>query len=301
MQHNGNGSGNGSGTGGGAGGGGGNNGNGNGGKGSGGNGATGGQAEVTALLQGAAASGTLSAQTSSWLTGHLGKVVVAGAAGAAMEDIVATDVTLMTLLIDASSSIEARGLEQAVRDGQGMLVDSVQGSKQRDSILMALWTFNHELDVLHSYLQVSDAVRLDAKSYRGTGSTRLYDAWCDALASNVAYAQRLRDSGTSTRSIVVVITDGEDTGSSRTAADCAKLSKDLLASEQFVLGFVGVGKEVDFRAVARSMGVPEGGIAVQAQATPSALRKVFQMVSQSAIRASQARIQPGGATGFFGP
>ena len=47
--------------------------------------------------------------------------------------------------------------------------------------------------------------------------------------------------------------------------------------------------------------MPDGCIAVQAQATPSAIRKVFRMVSQSAIRASQGRVAPGPNAGFFTP
>lgn len=257
--------------------------------------------EVAGLLAGATASGVLSAQSSSLITGNLGKMVIAGAAGKALEDIVASDVTLITVLIDASSSIHDRGLEQAVRDGQNHLIDAFAGAKQKDAILMALWTFSSNLDVLHSYLPVTDAVRLEPKNYRGNGSTRLYDTWCDALAANVAYAQRLRDGGTPCRSVVVVITDGEDVGSKRTSQDCARLSRDLLASEQFVLAFVGVGKDVDFQGVAKSMGVPDGCVLVQRDATASTLRKAFALVSQSAIRASQGKIQPGPAAGFFAP
>jgi uncharacterized protein YegL len=257
--------------------------------------------DVAGLLAGAVANGTLSAQSSSLITGNLGKVVIAGAAGKALEDIVASDVTLITVLIDASSSIKDRRLEQAVRDGQNHLIDAFAGAKQKDAILMALWTFSSNLDVLHSYLPVTDAVRLDPNNYRGNGSTRLYDTWCDALAANVAYAQRLRDGGTPCRSVVVVITDGEDVGSKRTSGDCARLSSDLLASEQFVLAFVGVGKDVDFHGVAWSMGVPDGCVLVQRDATATTLRKAFQLVSQSAIRASQGKIQPGAAAGFFTP
>lgn len=255
--------------------------------------------DVNALLDGAVDAGTLSEGSRSMLTGHLGELVIAGAAGTAMEDIVATDVTLITFLIDASSSIPARNLEQAVREGQNQMLDALAGSKERDNLLIAQWTFNHQLDVLHSYVPVDQAARLDARNYQGTGGTALYDTWCDGLASNVAYAQRLRESGTPCRSLAVVLTDGEDTGSQRrSVGDCARLSKDLLASEQFVLAFVGVGDDVDFEQVARQMGVPDGSIAVQKDATPSALRKLFQMVSRSAIRASQSRIAPGGV-GFF--
>ncbi len=253
------------------------------------------------LFASASAAGTISAQTSALLGGYLGAVVIAGAAGIGLEDIVAADVLLVTVLIDASSSIASRGLEQAVRDGQNLLVDAFAESKEKDAILMALWTFNDDLRVHHSYVPVDDARRLDPSCYAGIGGTRLYDTWCDALASNVAYAQRLRDGGTPCRSVVVVITDGEDCGSKRSARDCAKISKDLLASEQFLLAFVGVGGDVDFREVAKRMGLPDASIAVQKDATPATLRQLFRMVSQSAIRASRANVSPGNAAGFFGP
>jgi uncharacterized protein YegL len=253
---------------------------------------------VEELIAAAVADGVLSPQA---ITGNLGSVVVAGAAGKALEDITASDVTLITLLVDASGSIHDRRLEAAVREGQNGLVDAFAGAKERDAVLMALWTFNADAKVVHGYLPVDEAVRLDAKSYRAEGSTRLYDTWCDALAANVAYAQRLRDGGTPCRSVVVVVTDGEDVSSRRTAGDCARLSADLLASEQFTLAFVGVGTDVDFEQVAAAMGVPKGCVLVQRDATPSALRQAFMMVSRSAIRASQGRIAPGANAGFFTP
>jgi uncharacterized protein YegL len=256
---------------------------------------------VEGRIQGAVEDGVLSPESASLLSGHLGPVVVAGAAGYDVENLTASDVTLVTLLVDQSSSIAGRDLEDAVRGGQSMLVDSMAASREREGILVALWTFDDAHRALHSYVPVEQATRLDRTNYRSTGSTALYDTWCDALASNVAYAQQLRDAGTLCRSVVVVVTDGEDTSSKRTAGECARLSKDLLASEQFVLAFVGVGPDANFRAVARSMGIPDGSILEEKATTTSALRSVFQMVSQSTIRASQGRIQPGPSVGFFGP
>jgi hypothetical protein len=256
---------------------------------------------ASAAFASAVAKGVLSSASSALITGNLGPLVLAGAAGKALEDLTATDVTLITVLIDASSSIADRGLEQAIRDGQNSLIDAFGGAKERDSMLLALWTFATDMDVLHSYVPVEDATRLDAKNYRAQGATRLYDTWCDALAANVAYAQRLRDGGTPTRSVVVVLTDGEDVSSKRGAGDCARLSKDLLASELFTLAFVGVGTAVDFEAVARAMGVPPGCVLVQKDATAAGLRRTFQLVSRSAIRASQGRVQPGVNAGFFSP
>jgi hypothetical protein len=256
---------------------------------------------VALLLGNAAQAGTITAQTQTMLSGSLDAVVVAGAAGMDVENIVATDVTLVTVLIDSSTSIHTASLEQAIREGQNALVDAFKGSRENDSVLLALWTFSDEIRVVHSYVAIDDATRLDANNYAGVGGTHLYDTWCDALAANVAYAQRLRTSGTPCKSVVVVITDGEDTGSRRRARDCARISQDLLASEQFVLAFVGVGSEAAFAPIAKQMGIPSGCVAVQPQATPSALRAVFRMVSQSAIRASRGLVAPGAGAGFFGP
>jgi hypothetical protein len=257
--------------------------------------------EANALLSSATAKGVLSPTTSSLITGNLGNLVLTGAAGKDLEDITASDVTLVTVLIDASSSIADRGLEKAVREGQNALLDAFSGARDRDAVLLACWTFSGTMDVVHSYVSVADATRLDTKNYRAIGSTALYDTWCDALAANVTYAQRLRDGGTPTRSVVVVVTDGEDVGSKRTAADCARLSRDLLASELFTLALVGVGSDVNFEHVARSMGIPPACILWERDATPAGLRRAFQLVSRSAVRASQGKIAPGAAAGFFVP
>lgn len=258
------------------------------------------RAQVGQALSSAQASGLLSQQLSAQLSGNLGDVVIAGASGVDADSIMATDVTLVTILLDASSSIGYGKLEQAVRDGHNELLESFAGSREKDSVLVALWTFADDAEVVHAYLPIGDATRLDQKNYRAGGCTRLYDTWCDALTANLAYAERLRDNGTPVRSIVVVITDGMDNRSSKKQYECKQLSDSLLKSEQFILAFVGVGAD-DFQGVAKRMGIPSGCIEVQTSVTPSGLRQVFQMVSRSAIRASQGLISPGAQAGFFRP
>ncbi|MFO0678561.1 MAG: vWA domain-containing protein [Polyangiaceae bacterium] len=264
---------------------------------------------ISSLIDDVVRGGTLRTDTSRLVGAHpggdlggdLGTVVVAGAAGADVESIAATDVTLVTLLVDASSSIHDAGLEQAVRDGQNEILAAFERSRQKDELLVALWTFSDETNVVHSYVPVDEATRFDAGNYRAHGGTRLYDVWCDALVANLAYAERLRQSGTPCRSIVVVVTDGDDCGSRRKVAACKAISEDLLASERFVLAFVGVGDPKSFERVARDMGVPSGSVAVLSKATPSALRDMFRLVSRSLIRASQGAVVPGANAGFFRP
>ena len=212
--------------------------------------------EATSLFTSATTKGVISPQTSSLITGNLGNLVLAGAAGKDLEDITASDVTLVTVLIDSSSSIADRGLEKAVREGQNALLDAFAGAKDQDAVLLACWTFSGTMDVIHSYVPVPDATRLDTRNYRASGSTALYDAWCSALAANVAYAQRLRDGGTPTRSVVVVVTDGEDVGSKRTTAECARLSRDHNDSNVLCIGERVVGSGLGWDIVAAWVAAP---------------------------------------------
>lgn len=256
--------------------------------------------DLSTLFARAQAQGTLSVGSTTLISGDLGAMVIAGAAGMDAEDIQASEVTLITLVLDASTSIHDRNLEQAVCEGEKQMLDAFAGSKEKDAVLVALWTFHSDAIVHHGYVPVDDATRLvPGKDYVTEGCTHLYDTFLDSCAANVAYAQRLRDAGTPVRSLVVVVTDGEDVGSKRPARACKRLAEDLLKSEQFILAFVGVGDDCDFKATAKSMGFPDGCVLVQKDATPSGLRRAFQMVSKSAIRASQGRIAPGANAGFF--
>jgi|GEM_PF-675851 len=255
------------------------------------------QIDLDTLFDGAVSSGMVSQDVMSTIGGSLGSFVVAGAAGKALEDLEAAEVTLVTLMVDVSSSIFGNRLDKAVCDAQNLLLDHLQNSPQADELMIALWLFDDVQSVVHAYLPVEDATRLDKKNYVGGGATSLYDTWLDGLMANVAYAQQLRDGGTPCRSLAVVITDGEDTTSRRSAADCDTLSRDLLASERFTLAFVGVGNVVDFRKVAASMGLPDDCVAVDTDPTPESLKRLLRQVSMAAIQLSTGSVSAG--QGFF--
>lgn len=244
----------------------------------------------------AVADGLMSQPTKDLMCVSLDDAVLAGCAGVNPDDIEATEVTLVSLLIDDSGSMA--GLEDAVIAGQRAMLEAFAKSKQKDSFLVGMWALNRT-DPYHSYVKVDDAVRLDRRNYQPNGCTPLCDRWCEILSANVVYAGQLRANGTVVRSIVVVITDSYDNASQKfDIADCAKIAKDLLSSEQFILAMVGVGQETDFRAMAKKMAIPDGAVMI-AQATASDMRHAFHLVSQSVIRASQAVVSPSKAQNQF--
>jgi hypothetical protein len=231
--------------------------------------------------------------------------VLAGINGMDVEEIQATDVTLVTMIIDDSGSIRFSGLTDSVREGQNQMIGAIEKSKQKDNILIAQWKLGSEPELIQSYLPIDQSIRLDHSNYNPQSGTALYDTWMTVAAANVAYAQKLKASGRPVKSIIVIITDGRDEGSARfSASDCARINKDLLMSEQFIIAFVGVAdnthNETLFRMVAEEMGFPDGSV-LTADATPSEMRKVFNVVSQSAIRASQKAVTPGAQNSFFNP
>ncbi|NQT49741.1 VWA domain-containing protein [Candidatus Kuenenbacteria bacterium] len=251
---------------------------------------------VKSVFADAVDEGTLSLPSKDLLCVSLDDNVLAGCDGIDLDDIEATEVTLVSILIDDSGSMS--GLEDAVIDGQNEMLEALTESKQKDSFLIGMWALNKSAPY-HSYVPVDDALRLDHSSYVLTGMTPLCDRWCEVLAANVAYAQQLRASGTAVRSIAVMITDsGENDSRKHTEADCRLLAVDLLNSEQFVLAMVGLGQYYDFNGMAKDLGIPEGSVLVAGK-TKSEIRKVFQLVSQSVIRASQATVDPSTAQNTF--
>lgn len=254
---------------------------------------------IETLFGQAADDGILGPESQNILMQNLDESVIAGAAGKRAEEVDATEVTLVTVVIDDSGSIAAKRLVDAVREGQNALVRALSGSKQQDSILIAQWKLGHTAELIHSYVPVTDAVMLDQRNYNPASGTALYDVWMAALASNIAYAQTLAATGTQVTSVALVITDGHDEASRQyRALDCTLLAGDLLASESFHLAFIGVGEARMFRTVAEEMGFAKDTI-LTASATETEIRKAINFASQSIIRASQGLIRPGANSGFF--
>jgi len=259
--------------------------------------------ELKNILKDAAEAGLISQKALAII--DVNDTVLAGMTGMDIDEIQATEVILMTFIYDDSGSIRFAKLAEPVRQGQNAMIDSIINSKQKDNIMIAQWKLGSDAELVHSYIPADQAVKLDRNNYDPQSGTALYDTWIEALAANVAYAQKLRATGTPVKNIVAIITDGMDERSRKyRIEDCKKINTDLLLSEQFILAFVGVGNdagdETRFRMIAEDMGFPDGAV-LTAEATASEMRKVFNVISQSAIRASQKAVSATAQNSFFNP
>ena len=224
------------------------------------------------------------------LVDNLNAVALAGCGGLDVDAINTDDVTLVAVVLDASSSMS--GLRQAVVDGYSTMLDAFQGAHTADSILVSAWSFDTDVRLHHSYIAAPTAPRLTTTDYTPDGGTALYSALMHVMTGMVAYGQMLRDSGLRTRGIVIVFSDGDDNSSAITAQQVRTVSAGLLAQEIYTLAYAGFGS--DLRHIADAVGFPD---VITTASSASDLRRIFRQVSASVIRTSQNRV--GVSNSFF--
>lgn len=243
---------------------------------------------VSALFQAAAQDGVLSKASMQVLEVPDVGAQIQGALGMPADQFTASEVILVTVMVDDSGSIRfIQGNAQAVRDGHNLIIDSLVGSKQKDAVLMHTRFLNGF--VLFPYSPLDQAARLDSHNYDPNKGTPLYDESVVLLGTVLAKAQEFADNGVVARTVTMVITDGADEHSRRnTAFDVAKVAADMLKQETHIIAAMGIddGGRTDFRQVFRDMGIRDEWVLTSGN-TPSEIRRAFQVFSQSAVRASQ--------------
>lgn len=235
------------------------------------------------LLRDAHDTGALSAASLAALdVVDVGAQIQAGL-GIRVDDVAASEVVLVTMMPDDSSSIACAGNTAAVRDGHNLVLDAMAASKQSGEVLAHTRYLNGT--VLFPYGALDQAVRMSPHNYDPSLGTPLYDQAMVLLGTVLAKSQALSAAGIAVRTVTLVISDGADCGSKRCrATDVRTLARELLAQENHILAAMGISDgATDFRKVFGEMGIPPQWILTPA-GTPSEIRRAFQMFSQSAMR-----------------
>lgn len=220
--------------------------------------------------------------------------------GIAVDDVPASEVFLLTLLVDDSGSIHSAHNEGLVIDGYNAILSALQASKQEGGILVHTRYLNGK--VLCAYTPVGQARPLDKHSYQANGGTPLYDESVAILGTVVAKTQEFTAAGVPSRSVTVIVTDGADCGSRRYDARGVKaIVSDMLKCESHIVAAVGLSDgTTSFRRVFHEMGIDDRWILTPGS-SPSEIRAAFRVISQTAIRTSQGGGQFGRvAAGGFG-
>lgn len=209
------------------------------------------------------------------------------ALGIVVDDVQASEVVLVTQLLDDSGSIRFSGKAQAVRDGYNVVIREVlQNSKQHDSILAHTRYINGH--ILYPYTPIQDAVLLDSSNYDPMGATPLYDETVALLGTVFVKTQEFKENAVPARTITLIVTDGADEHSVKSDADTVRrIVEDMLKTEMHIIAAMGIDNGyTDFKKIFREMGIRDEWILLPS-GDPREIRKAFQLFSRSAVRASQ--------------
>lgn len=248
--------------------------------------------QVTVSLSKAASSGIISPQSMSVIEAELDDIALGGCSG--IDEVDSEEVTLVAVLVDASDSMHMYQGE-VIRSYNELFLEPLKKAKTADSILVSAWSFSADGDkqnnvrLIHGYTPVPQCPKLSAANYQIGGMTPLNDAVMNAVTGLISYGQTLRDNGTRTKSIVVVLSDGQENASSVTKKSVKTLTADVLKSEEFVLSLVFFGDEQEGNRAAEDIGFPVHH-RLTSQLDGAGIRRVFGAVSASVIATSQSKV-----------
>ncbi len=243
---------------------------------------------INSLFASASSSGVITPEAAQVLAiPDLGAQMQAGL-GVGAANVLATEVVLVSVLLDDSGSIRARGNEDAVRMGANAVRDALKESKQAAAILMLIRYLNGT--ILYQYGEIARVPTLDTGNFNANGVTPLYDQTVVLLGSVIAKKAEFADNGVPCRTATLIVTDGRDehSVSCRNAPYKVKAVIDSLSSETDIVAAMGIDDGVTpFRSIFRDMGIQDKWI-LTPKSSPSEIRKAFNAFSQSAVRFSQA-------------
>jgi hypothetical protein len=244
----------------------------------------------------------------------LGAQIQAGL-GVSIDDVQASEAILVLFVLDDSSSIRSAGNAQAVRDGMNIILQALADTKQNEMIYIYCIQLNRGVlfpftplvvkdpaDPTGKKFKLDERLKLTAQNYNPSGSTPLFDTATIAFGTAIGKVQEFANAGVASRSITIILTDGENYGGRKVQPeDVRPVVDDLNAKEvHLVIGFGIEDGHTDFADVFGRMGIPNGrdkhgrpdtnapNWVLTVKSDPSAIRAKCYMVSQSAVRASQA-------------
>lgn len=210
-----------------------------------------------------------------------------------LSDLGATEYTLVTLVVDESSSVENFRTEMvnAIKE----VVNACRYSPRADNLMIRLVTFSNSLTEIHGFklLANCNAADYDGLLTKG-GMTALFDASVNSIDATSAYGKTLVDSDFSTNAIVIVITDGADNQSSNGMDSVGNSLKKAMANETLEsLVSILIGVNVTDAGVAQALNElkTRAGFTQYVElkdASAKTLAKLAQFVSKSISSQSTA-------------
>ncbi len=181
-------------------------------------------------------------------------------------------------VVDVSPSISSyvQHLNHAFSD----FVSTMQKSHVADKLLVSVVEFSDKVSVRTGFQPIAQLQSIDFTP-QGSG-TALYDATLKGLENAVAYRKNLESSGVMAKTLLFVITDGEDNSSKVLAKKVKAEMQAVISNEKnafsFVSVFFWVGNSNSFEKAQKDMGIQH---LAQVGLSGDEIKKMIGFISQS--------------------
>lgn len=184
----------------------------------------------------------------------------------------------VVFIIDKSGSVSA--YNDDLNNILNEFLHELQKSHVSDRVLASVIEFNQDIDVKSAFHPIVDVKDFNVKPY---GMTNLYGAVLAGLENAVAYKDEQANNGLTSKTLVFVITDGEDNcgvNPDLVKNKIAEIYKDEMNSFSFSVIMFGLGNEADFDKARENMGIKPQMLA-KLGTTAKELRKMVGFISSS--------------------
>jgi uncharacterized protein YegL len=216
-----------------------------------------------------------------------------GFSGTRIEDLDASEYTLVTLVFDRSGS--TADYRPEMKKAVDKVVEACQKSPRADNLMLRLCEFSDGFTERHGFKRLATIGANDYDCLLGDdgGMTALYDAAENAISATEAYAKNLTENEFSVNGILFVLTDGMDNRSTLTPNAVQKALKKAVSSESMEsLVSVLIGVNLDQAADQWLQNFHQDAGFTQyvniGDATPGKLAKLAEFVSKSISSQSQS-------------
>lgn len=183
-------------------------------------------------------------------------------------------------IVDTSSSVASYGqeLNKAINE----FTARMQKSHAAANLFVSIIEFNDNINVTTGFRPISEIPVIDLVPRIG-GCTALYKACAVGLKNALDYRKDLENAGVNCKTLLFVITDGEDNASGNVvASDVKSIIDDLLKEERNFFSFesilFGVGSDKSFETAQKDMGIKN---LARVGTTADEIRKMINFISSS--------------------
>ena len=147
-----------------------------------------------------------------------------------IEDLGATEYTLVTLVVDISGSVIrfADDLLACIK----AIIGACQKSPRAENLLVRLLTFNDDVYEIHGFKNLADIDPNAYASLQPDSMTALFDATYDGVGASLEYAKQLVDQDFDCNAAVYIITDGMDNRSKMVPSAIKEKIADAIQKEE---------------------------------------------------------------------